>query len=552
MPTTEDTVLDPATVNALPASARARRSSYSTPLPQQMSQQIAIATLRDEATGNAKVMIWVGRGVAVAMVAAMATLGGSVPLRIAIAITVTLALLMSMAVDRWLVTPSRADQAMAILAAVATPGGLLAVLYFGVFSAVQMFPTLALYFFCRRDSTRWALGLYLLNAVTQAVFATLIITGAIHDPGIITSHHPPATNVFGHVLIQLGFLGAYVLGRGAHKASHDAVDKMQQAIASDALKEALLAEARQDLDRALAIDAPGRFSDQMLGDYRLGHVIGRGGMGEVYEALHTGTGAVVAVKLLAHHDAEDPNAVVRFLRELRAVKDLDSRHVVRVLASSDEQAAVPYLVMERLHGQDLASLLRGTTIPSETLLAMLDQIGEALEQAWAHGVVHRDLKPHNVFRCDDGTWKVLDFGVAALDNHSGTLTQGNVIGTPAYMAPEQARGEKVDHRADLYALAAIAYRWLTGRPVCGGKDLHAALYQTVHVMPIRPSSLAPLHEDVDAAFALGLAKDPKARWTTVGDLRDALFHALHGKLDDTLRRRASELIAAHPWGAERR
>jgi serine/threonine-protein kinase len=153
--------------------------------------------------------------------------------------------------------------------------------------------------------------------------------------------------------------------------------------------------------------------------------------------------------------------------------------------------------------------------------------------------------------CDDGTWKVLDFGVAALDDHSGTLTQGKVVGTPAYMAPEQARGEKVDHRADLYALAAIAYRWLTGRPVCGGKDLHAALYQTVHVMPQRPSSLAELHEDVDDALALGLAKDPHARWTSVGELRDALAAALAGDLDPRIRRRARDLITAHPWGAVR-
>jgi serine/threonine-protein kinase len=166
-------------------------------------------------------------------------------------------------------------------------------------------------------------------------------------------------------------------------------------------------------------------------------------------------------------------------------------------------------------------------------------------------VVHRDLKPHNVFLCDDGTWKVLDFGVAALDDHSGTLTQGKVVGTPAYMAPEQARGEKVDHRADLYALAAIAYRWLTGRPVCGGKDLHAALYQTVHVMPQMPSTLAELPEDVDAALALGLAKDPNKRWTAIGELRDALAAALRGELDPRIRRRAADLLAAHPWGAVR-
>jgi serine/threonine-protein kinase len=550
VPTGETPKLDPATVDGLPPSARAKRSLYATPLPQ-MSQQIAIATLRDEAAGNAKVMIWVGRGAALSALFAMVTLGGSVVLRVAMAITVSIALIIGVIVERALATANRANRATAVLAAMVSPAIFLAVLYFGVFSAVQLFPAIALYFFCRRESKRWALGLYVLNAVTQAVFATVIITGVVNDPGLITSHQPASANAIGHVLLQVGFLLAFVLGRGAHKASHDAMDKMQQAMASIALKEALLAEARQDLDRALAIDAPGRFTDQVLGDYRLGNVIGRGGMGEVYEAWHTGTGELVAVKLLAYRDAEDPHSVERFLREVRAVKGLDSPHVVRVFASSDERAAVPYLVMERLRGQDLATLLRGATVRSELLLTMLDQIGAALEQAWAHGVVHRDLKPHNVFRCDSGTWKVLDFGVAALDDHSGELTQGKVVGTPAYMAPEQARGEKVDHRADLYALGAIAYRWLTGRPVCDGKDLHAALYQTVHVMPVKPSSLAPLHEDVDAVLALGLAKDPAQRWATARDLRDALSHALRGELDDKLRRRASDLIETHPWAAVR-
>jgi serine/threonine-protein kinase len=154
---------------------------------------------------------------------------------------------------------------------------------------------------------------------------------------------------------------------------------------------------------------------------------------------------------------------------VRVVKGLDSPRVVKVLAASDDAAPVPYLVMERLRGQDLAQLLRGGSVSPHVLLAMLGQVGAALEQAWANGVVHRDLKPHNVFLCDDGTWKVLDFGVAALDEHSGTLTQGKVVGTPAYMAPEQARGEKVDHRADLYALAAIAYRWLTGAPCAAAR-----------------------------------------------------------------------------------
>ncbi|MBV8759102.1 MAG: serine/threonine protein kinase [Deltaproteobacteria bacterium] len=541
-----------ATVNALPAGARARRAQAShSPTPNQ-SMQLALATLREEEADSARTMIWVGRWIGFAALAALPFIGGSQTLRIVMAASVAFAIGVGFWVERLASRQGPAFSETALVLAISvSPGIFAAVLYFGIFSAVQLFPALAIYFFSRRESLTWSMALYTMNAIAQAVFGALVITHQLADPGLITSSQPMIVNTIGHVLLQLGFLGAFVLGRGSHKASRDAIARMQNAMQAAAQKEALLAEARQDLDRALAIDAPGRFTDQVFGDYRLGNVIGRGGMGEVYEAWHTGTGDVAAVKLLARSEIGEPHAVERFLREVRAVRGIDSPHVVKVLAASDEHAAAPYLVMERLQGQDLASVLRAGPITSEVLLTMLAQIGAALEQAWARGVVHRDLKPHNIFLCDDGTWKVLDFGVAALDDHSGTLTQGKVVGTPAYMAPEQARGEKVDHRADLYALAAIAYRWLTGRPVTGGKDLHAALYQTVHVMPQKPSTLAPLPDDVDSVLALALAKDPAARWPTAEELRAALATALEGTLDPRIRRRAADLLVAHPWGAVR-
>ncbi|HSN28327.1 MAG TPA: serine/threonine-protein kinase, partial [Kofleriaceae bacterium] len=537
-----------ATVNALPEGARARRAQAS--VSPNHSMQLALATLREEEADSARTMIRVGRWIGVATLVALPFVGGSEALRYVMAASVAFAIGIGFWVESLAKSQGPAFSKSALILAISvSPGIFTAVVFYGIFSAVQLFPALAIYFFSRRESLFWSIALYALNAVAQGVFAVLVITHAIADPGLITSVQPASANAMGHALLQLGFLGAFVLGRGSHKASRDAITRMQSAMQAAAQKEAQLAEARQDLDRALAIDAPGRFTDQVFGEYRLGNVIGRGGMGEVYEAWHTGTGTVAAVKLLARSEVGEPHAVERFLREVRAVRGIDSPHVVRVLAASDEHAAVPYLVMERLQGQDLATVLRAGPIASDVLLTMLAQIGAALEQAWARGVVHRDLKPHNIFLCDDGTWKVLDFGVAALDDHSGTLTQGKVVGTPAYMAPEQARGEKVDHRADLYALAAIAYRWLTGRPVIGGKDLHSALYQTVHVMPQRPSGLAQLHEDVDCVLALALAKDPAARWATAAELHAALADSLDGNLDPRIRRRATDLLAAHPWGA---
>src|SRR5262249_31133523 len=152
--------------------------------------------------------------------------------------------------------------------------------------------------------------------------------------------------------------------------------------------------------------------------------------------------------------------VRRFLRELHTAAAIDSPHVVRVIAIGEEP--LPHLVMERLRGRDLSSILReARTLAPAKVVELLEQAGAGVTAAGAVGIIHRDLKPQNVFLAGT-TWKILDFGVSRLADTGDTLTAGHLVGTPAYMAPEQARGARVDHRADLYALAAIAYRCLTG------------------------------------------------------------------------------------------
>ena len=542
---------DSPTTRARPPSAEARRAAAS-PGPQ-VSQQIALATLREEEADTGRTMIRVGRLLGVASLLPLPFLGGSEVLRIALAGSIGSAILLGFVVERRIARLGMLDDATSLAFSLAVaPAIFIAVLYFGILSAVQLFPALALYFFSRRASLASALALALINGVTQAAFAGLVVFGVLADPGLVRPDLPPGIVAAAHGLLQIGFVGAFVLGRGSYRASRDAITKMQKAMLLAAQREALLVEARQDLDRALAIDAAGKFTEHTFGAYRLGHVIGRGGMGDVYEAFHVDTGEPAAVKLLAHRELGNPESVMRFLREVRAVRALTSPHVVRVLAASEDGDEIPYLVMERLRGHDLAHHLRSGKMSPQALIEMLAQVGAAVEEAWQHGIVHRDLKPQNVFLVEDGErplWKVLDFGVAALEEHSGTLTQGKVVGTPAYMAPEQARGERVDKRADVYALAAIAYRWLTGRPVCSSKDLHTALYQTVHVMPPQPSSLAELDVGVDAVLAIGLVKDPADRWQSVRELQAALAAALAGEFDTPTRRRAAQLIARHPWGA---
>src|SRR5262249_11757552 len=132
--------------------------------------------------------------------------------------------------------------------------------------------------------------------------------------------------------------------------------------------------------------------------------------------------------------------------------------VVRVLEASASADTLPFLAMERLRGKTLSELLRnGGTLSDAELLALVEQTASVLEVARAAGVVHRDLKPQNLFRTEESTWKLLDFGVAVLADSSGTLTRGRAVGTPIYMSPEQAKGEAVDHRTDVYALGAILY-----------------------------------------------------------------------------------------------
>lgn len=199
--------------------------------------------------------------------------------------------------------------------------------------------------------------------------------------------------------------------------------------------------------------------------------LGRGGMGEVYEALDTAKQMPAAVKLLLATHLANAHYIERFAREAKAAAALDSPHVVKVLEVGTVAEGVPYIAMERLEGCELAALLRDRrSMPLAEVVELVEQIAQGLEAARRAGVVHRDVKPHNVFSAK-GVWKILDFGVSKLAETDGTLTRGHVIGTPTYMAPEQARGGDVDHRADVYGLAATAYRAVTGRAPFAARDV---------------------------------------------------------------------------------
>ncbi len=420
-----------------------------------------------------------------------------------------------------------------------------AIPYFGVFSPAAVVLVLGIYFTGLGKNTRLAFAVYTVCAGTQLLVAILVISGTTRDTGIVRIA-PLALRdqIIVQGLVQFVLLATLVTARMSRRTALVAVGELERAVRYAAHREALLLEAREELERALR-SGRGRFTGQTISGYELGVVIGRGAMGEVYEATHPMAGRV-AVKVLSQASLSNPNHVLRFLRELRTAAGIESPHVVKVIEVGE--APVPYLIMERLEGQTLGDILRTKrALSAPDVVALITQAGAGITAAAAAGIVHRDLKPANVF-FHRGVWKILDFGVARAIDAGDTLTHGQVVGTPSYMAPEQASGGSIDHGTDLYALAAIAYRALTGHPPYAGGEIAETLYRVVHRAPRRPTELAPtLHADVDLVLAIGLAKRPGERFRAAADFAAALADALDGRLSAELRSRGQAMDRNGAW-----
>ncbi|MBA3454504.1 MAG: protein kinase [Deltaproteobacteria bacterium] len=445
------------------------------------------------------------------------------------------------------------DGALLRLAVMSATNASIAVLFFGVFTATPGIIVIGIHFAGRTEAVRTARWILGFATVMYVILAGVVISDVIGDPGVLASDRELdlTTQLTGVVFVLASYVIAYVTARALRQVSLTSIAELQRATRLASQREALMDELREDLERALRVGGPGRYTDQTVGSYKLGIVVGRGAMGEVYEAVHVATREVAAVKLLRRELLTDPTQVARFLREAKATSALDSPHVVKILEAAHETAELPYLAMEMLQGTTLAEILReDPKLPPVDVLQLVRQVGSAIDAASAIGVVHRDLKPQNLYRIGElaTVWKVLDFGVASLSDDTGTLTQGGVVGTPSYMAPEQAQGRRVDGRSDVYALAAVAYRALTGRHPFNAPDTPALLYAVVHKMPTRPRELTEdLPEDIDRWFALALAKSVDDRFQTCEALFESLHAALTSGLDPKLRKRADALIRKHPW-----
>ncbi len=430
------------------------------------------------------------------------------------------------------------------------------VFYWGIFSPGPALILLGIYFFSLGASRQATVFVYIFCAGVQAVLAGLIFSGAVVDRGYIRADAMALhEQVITQAIVQVLYLCSFLVARSSRRETLNAVAELERAVRSVSQREALLLEARQDLDLALRVGGPGRYTEQVVGSFTLGVLIGRGGMGEVYEGIRVTDKSRAAIKLLHAHVLANPGHVQRFEREIEVAASLEVANVVKVLEFGRTQGELPYLAMERLQGHDLAYHLRKRRrLSLGKTVEMVRQIGAGLSAARAAGIVHRDIKPQNLFLAELGVgrpvWKILDFGVSKLAEHSGTLTKGHVVGTPGYMAPEQARGKNVDYRADIYALAAISYRALTGRPPFSGKDLPTTLYEVVYSMPLRPSHLAELPADVDIVLAIGMAKDREARFESGEELATALANAGRGELEAATLCRGRAVLAKNPWGED--
>jgi serine/threonine protein kinase/beta-lactam-binding protein with PASTA domain len=281
----------------------------------------------------------------------------------------------------------------------------------------------------------------------------------------------------------------------------------------------------------------GQMSEHRIlgGRYELGDVVGRGGMAEVHRGRDVRLEREVAVKTLRADLAREPTFQARFRREAQSAAQLNHPAVVAVYDTGEDMlngAAAPYIVMEYVEGQTLRDVLHDThRLMPERALEIIGGVLRALAYSHRMGIIHRDIKPANVMLTQNGEIKVMDFGIArSISDTQATMTQtAQVIGTAQYLSPEQAKGEKVDKRSDLYSTGCVLYELLTGQPPFSGDSPVSVAYQHVREDPVPPSRLNPdVPPPVDAIVLKALAKNADNRYQDADEMRADIERALGG------------------------
>lgn len=258
---------------------------------------------------------------------------------------------------------------------------------------------------------------------------------------------------------------------------------------------------------------PSELDDSIGGRYRVTSLIGHGGMGAVYKAQDSRLDRTVAIKILPEELAHNPAVLSRFEREAKSLAALDHPNIVKIHDYGFTSAGSPFFVMEFVRGQDIQTLRNDGGLDLRTALTMVSQVCDAIHYAHQRKIIHRDIKPANVIVDEQGRTKVADFGLAKLletdsrPEHQPDLTiTGQIMGTPAYMAPEQEAGGEVDHRTDIYALGVMLYNLLTGTPPRGAWSL--------------PSEIAPVDARLDQIVLRAMQEKPDARYQSASEFRE--------------------------------
>ncbi|HEY5821357.1 MAG TPA: Stk1 family PASTA domain-containing Ser/Thr kinase [Propionibacteriaceae bacterium] len=292
------------------------------------------------------------------------------------------------------------------------------------------------------------------------------------------------------------------------------------------------------------------------GRYELSGTLGRGGMAEVRRAVDRRLGRPVAVKQLRADLATDPTFQARFRREAQSAAGLNHPTIVAVYDTGEETdprtgISIPYIVMELVEGPTLRDVLRdGRKILPERALELTQGVLDALSYSHKAGIIHRDIKPANVMLTPTGGVKVMDFGIArAVADTSATMTQtAAVIGTAQYLSPEQARGETVDARSDIYSAGCLLYELLVGRPPFIGESPVSVAYQHVREAPIPPSQLDPvISADIDAVTLKALAKDAGDRYQSAREMKADIARVLAGQQATAVVPRVADLPPARAY-----
>ena len=435
--------------------------------------------------------------------------------------------------------------------------GIAACLYFGLFSPAPMILMLPIAFIGRSASGIAAWSAYSVAAGSMAIPMVLVAAGVLADPGLVRGDELGNVEQLLYAgLVQAVFLACMLNARASRRATELAVAGMERAVRR--MDEAQQAAERAEVQLEELVEhiqehadggKAGPLTGTSLGDWSIRALLGRGAMGDVYAAVRVADRLDGAIKVLNPAAASDPKAKTLMQREASLMRELRSPHVVRLIDLQFEP--LPWIAMERLRGDDLAAILRlEERLPPDTAIEMIRQVALGLDTAAGVELLHRDLKPSNLFRVEHSgghVWKLLDFGLAKIAGQDLSLTSGDVLGTPGYIAPEMLRGATLDRRADVFSLAVIAYRCLTGARPFTGRG-HALLLGSAEKQPLRPSTWG-IDAAFDAVLRVGLAKDPRDRFDTATEFAAALAAAPNRAVPAWVDSRARALLEQQPWAS---